>query len=259
MNLINFLVSLATFSNLINISKAQQCKQFYIRKEIRSMSSGERQAFFNALTKLHNTKPYPGVGVNKLDWFAYAHNIVYDNIHNHPVFLPWHRYYMQLFQEMIWQVDPSVIVPYWDWTIDSQAPHLSPVFTNEYFGGNGNSNNNFAIQDGFMANWSANYPNKHAIARNFQQSVNGSYVNSNEIAALPSSILMDSIINNNKIFSSFAFNAELYHGYLHYAIGGDSAEMSKHYSPNDLIFFLHHGYVDRFWWIWQKRNPDAAN
>ncbi|CZT48785.1 related to monophenol monooxygenase (tyrosinase) [Rhynchosporium secalis] len=39
----------------------------------------------------------------------------------------------------------------------------------------------------------------------------------------------------------------------HYTIGGDPGG-DFFTSPNDPIFFLHHGMIDRVWWIWQTQN-----
>ncbi|KXN72123.1 Di-copper centre-containing protein, partial [Conidiobolus coronatus NRRL 28638] len=234
------------------------CDQPLIRREIRELSLDERKKFFAAVTKLHEMRPINGKNLNRLDYFAWSHDKIYDTIHMNPNFLPWHRYFLQLFQEMIWQVDPSVVVPYWDWTKDSQEPHKSPIFTDEFIGGNGKKQYGYELQNGFMANWEVNYPNTHKIKRCFRKNVNNTLVVSEEIDPWPSPILMNSLMNTNKDYSSFARDAELYHGYVHVSTGGEGAEMGKNYSPHDILFFLHHGYVDRYWWIWQKRNPDLA-
>lgn len=42
----------------------------------------------------------------------------------------------------------------------------------------------------------------------------------------------------------------------HYTIGGDPGG-DFFTSPNDPAFFLHHGMIDRVWWIWQTQNLSA--
>ena len=44
------------------------------------------------------------------------------------------------------------------------------------------------------------------------------------------------------------------HGGPHYALGGDPGR-DVGVSPADPMFFLHHGGVDRAWWIWQMLDP----
>jgi tyrosinase len=41
----------------------------------------------------------------------------------------------------------------------------------------------------------------------------------------------------------------------HYTIGGDPGG-DFFSSPGDPIFYMHHGMVDRIWWIWQMQDPD---
>jgi len=42
----------------------------------------------------------------------------------------------------------------------------------------------------------------------------------------------------------------------HYTIGGDPGG-DFFSSPGDPVFYLHHGMIDRIWWIWQMQDPDT--
>lgn len=44
------------------------------------------------------------------------------------------------------------------------------------------------------------------------------------------------------------------HGGGHFTISGDPAG-DFYISPGDPVFWLHHGQVDRTWWIWQNQDP----
>ncbi|KAI5918141.1 Di-copper centre-containing protein [Camillea tinctor] len=44
------------------------------------------------------------------------------------------------------------------------------------------------------------------------------------------------------------------HGGGHYALGGDPGR-DVYTSPGDPAFYLHHGMIDRVWWIWQMQEP----
>ncbi|KXN72122.1 Di-copper centre-containing protein, partial [Conidiobolus coronatus NRRL 28638] len=135
MNLLKLLLNTLIFSGIVS---SQKCGRTLVRKEIREMSAYERKAFMNALTKLYKNKPIAGSKLHKLDFFGWSHTQMYYDIHQQPSFFPWHRYFLQLFQLMILQVDPTVVIPYWDWTKDSQEPHKSPVLTDAFYGSNGN-------------------------------------------------------------------------------------------------------------------------
>ncbi|KAL2064242.1 hypothetical protein VTL71DRAFT_4736 [Oculimacula yallundae] len=43
------------------------------------------------------------------------------------------------------------------------------------------------------------------------------------------------------------------HSSGHYTIGADPGG-DFYGSPNDVLFFMHHGMIDRVWWIWQTQN-----
>jgi tyrosinase len=46
------------------------------------------------------------------------------------------------------------------------------------------------------------------------------------------------------------------HAYGHDAVGGDMSDVMS--SPNDPIFHLHHGFINRNWWTWQNANPSRV-
>ncbi|KAF3054156.1 hypothetical protein E8E11_011943 [Didymella keratinophila] len=47
------------------------------------------------------------------------------------------------------------------------------------------------------------------------------------------------------------------HGGGHYSMGGDPGR-DLFTSPGDPLFYLHHGMIDRTWWIWQNLNAKTA-
>jgi tyrosinase len=48
------------------------------------------------------------------------------------------------------------------------------------------------------------------------------------------------------------------HGAGHYGFGGDPGD-DLFTSPGDPAFYLHHGQIDRMWFLWQSLNPAKAN
>ncbi|CAN8100374.1 unnamed protein product [Discula destructiva] len=44
------------------------------------------------------------------------------------------------------------------------------------------------------------------------------------------------------------------HGGIHWSLGGDPGR-DLFVSPGDPAFFLHHGMIDRAWWLWQMQDP----
>ena len=59
---------------------------------------------------------------------------MHDSAHDNPAFLPWHRQFLLEFEQALQTVDPSVTIPYWDWT-DHEAFDI--IFSDEFMGTNG--------------------------------------------------------------------------------------------------------------------------
>lgn len=48
--------------------------------------------------------------------------------HGTPLFLPWHRAYLYLFEKALQDTVPGTMLPWWDWTID-HTPGIPAVYT----------------------------------------------------------------------------------------------------------------------------------
>lgn len=67
--------------------------------------------------------------------------------------LVWHTVYVRELEIALQSIDPTVSVPYWDWTIDSALanPASSIVYTPAYFGSVTTAANNYSVIDGRMS------------------------------------------------------------------------------------------------------------
>ncbi|KAJ1675432.1 hypothetical protein EV182_001272, partial [Spiromyces aspiralis] len=208
------------------------CTAPLTRKEIRSASVEERKAFFNAVQKLQDN--------GKIQEFATIHNNNSNLIHSNTVFLAFHRWFVKLFENALREVDPNVAMLYWDWTLDSQHPETSVLFTSDYCGGNGQGPD-FCVQDGPFANWAMKAMEPHCLKRQFNQG--------NTIVPFYSYELLTYTFNESPSYANLTRNIEGgCHGYVHIGIGGDMNEM---YAANDLFFFLHHAMIDMIYYQWQ--------
>ncbi|KAI8633915.1 hypothetical protein F5Y19DRAFT_489347 [Xylariaceae sp. FL1651] len=122
------------------------CTTPLVRREWRALSNPERLGFIHAVKCLQKkpgktSSSYAGVK-SRYDDFLALHISQTDYIHWVGQFLPWHRFYLWLFEkELRSTCGYPGTVPYWDWTIDavSEAEFLkAPVFDQwSGFGGNG--------------------------------------------------------------------------------------------------------------------------
>ncbi|KAI9598690.1 hypothetical protein BDF19DRAFT_462774 [Syncephalis fuscata] len=167
--------------------------------------------------------------------------------HNSPQFFPWHRAFLREFEKELQNVNPTVMLPYWDWSGDSQAPELSRVFSADMFGGNGRDDDSCVV-DGQFANWQIIYPTRRCLSRSFDQG--------NQMSAFSSPEVIKALQNSATNYDRFRQLLEVKpHAQIHNAIGGDFQTM---YTANDPLFWLHHGFIDKIWADWQKIRKSNA-
>jgi len=181
-------------------------------------------------------------GPSKYDALVKYHLDDQDFAHGSGYFWPWHRAYLRTFEIALQAIDPTVCLPYWNWSVDSQAPEACAIFTNDYYGGNGDSSTN-CVTSGSFAGWSPYYPKPHCLQRK--------YAYGDNLGAYQSTEGVNRMITSSNDYATAADQIEnAVHGAIHVSIGGDMNQMQ---SPNDPIFWLHHGYIDYLWAIWQAR------
>ncbi|GAM19110.1 hypothetical protein SAMD00019534_022850 [Acytostelium subglobosum LB1] len=220
-----------------------------VRKEIRQLTPAELTKYINAVTLARRALPRPGP--TQYDTFARIHAMQGYFIHSGANFLPWHRYYLRQYELLLQSVinDPTLTVPYWDWTLDYQNPSASVIFTDPYFGGNGGSAS--CVTNGKLGQWRPLYnwagnASAHCLKRSFGEGM----------SRYPSPATLQTLISGSATYANLATNIEIGpHNLVHSSIGGD---MKEAISPNDALFFSHHANVDRLWANWQDANPTLA-
>ena len=216
-----------------------------VRKEIRDLNTAERTAFTTALRTFYDSGAF--------DNFTTIHSANAAEAHGGSAFLPWHRYFLIELEDALRSIDPSVVLPYWDWSLDAADPAVSPVWSTNLLGG---ATPGACIPDGPFANLQAAQPTPHCVRRGFTaRTTNGmAGVRFEEPAVI------DELIAPTTSFVDFVEGWEFAHGGPHVAIGG--ADLNANFgdmffisqSPQDPAFFLHHAYVDKVWADRQARN-----
>ncbi|KAI9206015.1 uncharacterized protein BJ171DRAFT_498422 [Polychytrium aggregatum] len=212
------------------------------------MNDTEKQKFLRALTAL---KLGPQIDGNQYSYddFVSIHLQYKTKVHGTPLFLPWHRALLSIFEQHLQRIDPDVFVPYWDWGSESQTPELSSIFYSSAFGGHGPA----CIPDGIAQGWVRKFPDNDP---NLAGSCLCRLWTNGKIGPLMSNDQLQSqVIPAYNDFASFAPHLEIIHGAVHVLVGGGPAgDLWQMYSPNDPIFYLHHSNVDRIWELWQSQS-----
>ncbi|KAI9292801.1 Di-copper centre-containing protein, partial [Neoconidiobolus thromboides FSU 785] len=216
------------------------------RPEIRELTKDQRERFFNAIKVLNSDK-----GNNKFTGYSTIHNIYFNEIHFNPSFFPWHRAYLRMFEKDLQSIDSSIILPYWDWSLDSDDPTNSIILSDEYFGKNGDKDTH-CVTSGPFANFMVNVPKRHCLKRDYNKG--------DKVTPFYPPESIEAIIASSKNYITFRNVIEyLPHSVIHTNIGGAVGDLSDFFSPNDPLFYMHHAFIDLLWHEWQLRNPSLAN
>jgi len=101
------------------------------RKNILSLTDEERRRLRAAIAKMESLDSY----YQDERSFAYWARIHANQCqHGWEEFLTWHRAYLYFFELRLQDVDPTVTLPYWDWTADASNVALSMQDATEKFG-----------------------------------------------------------------------------------------------------------------------------
>lgn len=128
-----------------------------VRKNVKNLSSQEKADFVSAVKKL-KTVPSPyDPAINYYDQFVKWHYLAFRcdpadaHLHGYPAhmgpaFLPWHRVYLDMFEQALSSVSgKNITVPYWDWTDDGST---AAVFSDDFMGGTGDPAEGYAVMTG---------------------------------------------------------------------------------------------------------------
>jgi tyrosinase len=235
----------------------------YVRKNQSSLTSTERDNFINAIKTLKTTYR-PGSDISVYDEFVKEHYDAFSAGHAHggPAFLAWHREFLLQFEQELQTVDPTVTIPYWDFTVDNSPS--SSIWDKKFLGGDGDPNDNYIVKTGpfQQGEWTLVYDGPD-LRRDFGGLVS-TLPTADDVAAAFDATYYDvypfdtgspidqSFRNNLEGFNHPSGEAEL-HNRVHDWIGGS---MAIAYSPNDPVFWLLHANIDRLWAQWQAANPN---
>ncbi|KAJ9070584.1 hypothetical protein DSO57_1006303 [Entomophthora muscae] len=186
-----------------------------------SLSSSERIRFIEALQKLHQKSDVDDD--SKYDGYARLHEANSRQAHGQPQFLPWHRQYIRNLEKDLQEIDPSVVLPYWDWSKDYEDPHDSYIFQSAFMGGNGVDRQS-CVEDGPFKSWIMATPISHCLSRDFD--------GGDSISPFVSPRVISQLLRIRD-FSKFSERLEVVHGAIHVNIGGTVGDLAPMWSPNE--------------------------
>ena len=193
--------------------------------------------------------------------------------HGGPVFPPWHRFMLILFELQLQRVlsDENFGLPYWDWAEDGDlAPADQPgsaLWNPDCMGGQGQpvDTGPFAFDAADPATWEVRLAinaqnNLITTSRGLQRAFG------DNVAFLPTKAEVAGVLGDDtydeppwstgsghfrNFLEGWQPDPPNLHNQVHVWVGGDMLFSS---SPNDPVFYLNHCNVDRIWASWLDQN-----
>lgn len=237
---------------LLNFASASAtCSNPRVRTEWDSTSDANKQAFVDSIKCLMGKAPsgqFAG-SRSRYEDLVSLHQGLTPNVHGNNKFLLWHRYYLWTFEDVLrTECGLSVPMPWFDETRYSGRFAQSSIFSSKWLGGIAVGGR--CVTDGQFANLAINIgPGSsnqlHCLSRNGDGS--------------KTQYCSTAYVNQCNAYSDFAGMAQCAengpHAWGHNGIG--SVMQDTYAAPADPIFWLHHGFVDRNFRIWQNANPSV--
>lgn len=195
-----------------------------------------------------NTRTFPG-SMNLFEDLVSLHQQLVGGVHNSGLFLVWHRYYINVYHSLLTE-ECGYTGPYvwWDERRDAGNFANAPMFTARWFGelsASAEGRGACVMETGFGAyqpnlgpNSAINNPHclSRAVDENLTLRTNSDWFNNCAGA---------------QNYDAFRSCSELtYHAYGHNGVGSVMSNVAT--SPEDPLFFLHHGFIDYGYKVWQN-------
>jgi len=270
------------------------CTKPTVRKEWRALSTDEKAEWIRAVNCLshlpHDSALTPSVDpsvslippVNSsgsyYDDIVYTHMDLNTRIHFTGQFLPWHRWFVHVFEETLKnKCGYTGTSPYWNWTIDAPDFYESSFWKDpdpaSGLGGWGDPNADFQVPDGGFNTLPLSYPSPHTVRRNFTLYpfnfvlyINPQEMGNSSFSASVVETILQTSAGNYKGFQTVLEAPDGPHAGIHTTVGADlfgscpknapsNCTPGFTWSPNDPLFFMHHAMIDKIWYDWQSLDP----
>lgn len=99
------------------------------RRDWTTLSDEEKFRYINAVKTVSSDTSYTQLYNKLID--RYRQSFTSDiQLLNASIsqFIPWHRYFLLEYENLLRLVDSSITIPYWDWTVRLRDPYSVPVF-----------------------------------------------------------------------------------------------------------------------------------
>ena len=224
-----------------------------VRKEFTKMTIEHRKRYINTY-KLASVHPLFKKDYEKT---VALHLNESDEARVPEVFLPWHRWYLSEFENLLRRIDCRVTIPFWDWSKNIhhwwRGTEKEDLWNPEDhgLGGDGSKLDNHCVENGPFSKdkWSLlDVSGGGCLTRNFlKRSLVHDTENVNKTLSLP-------LEKFNEFEETLRSD---YHIEPHFVFGGTMN--NPLISANSPELLLHHAFLDKLWYEWQTKGNEYKN
>lgn len=196
--------------------------------------------------------------------------------HRGPSFFPWHREFLRQFENDLRTVsgDPTICLPYWDWSHDQGPADPGYPFVDALLGGDGDGPGNVVLTGPFAhaQGWTLSIDDNgsNALQRELGSGIASLPAPGDVTGAIVVTTYDASPWNRDSAGASSMRNRvegwtpppgaaggrPYMHNQVHVWVGGS---MLPGTSPNDPVFFLNHAKEDELWAVWMQKHPTVQH
>ncbi|KAH7310798.1 hypothetical protein B0I35DRAFT_482081 [Stachybotrys elegans] len=229
--------------NATTLAAAATCSRpLDVRVEWQKMTTTDQQDWLAAVNCLMDAPSRTTPGQSLWEDLNNIHRSRVTNIHGRDRFFPWHREFVKVYENLLrGDCGYQGPLPWWDETLDAGSFSQSSIFSPDTFGSLPLGPDSTCVTDGAFAG--RTFGEVGCLAR----------AGDNEISAEITEDYIN-LCNTASDFHGFAeCNERGVHDSGHEAVGA-TLRVSET-APLEPLFFLHHTFVDRVWWLWQNQDP----
>ena len=234
-----FAVSTATLFAALNLPKAAFSQQSSInRKNIDDLTAQELKDYEDAVDQIKQRSVADPKDIRGYQHMADLHNVSRAHPdgssgaceHGNEEFFPWHRAHLALFERLLQEINPTLSIPYWDWTKPPSGNRVPAAF--ERSGSSLFHSGRYPVGVPPVI-WSAADVRSYVRERDWTlfagepKSTGGTYGNVEDEP----------------------------HNALHPLIGPTMGDPGT--AAEDPVYWSFHAYIDLIWARWQRLHPDA--
>ena len=166
-------------------------------------------------------------------------------------FLPWHRCYLLVYEDLLRLVTRNITIPFWDWSLMPETPYDSVVFDPETGFGNSSNSTTLCVTSGPFQE------DEFTLSPSAGGGCLTRVYNDRTFPTSRSTIENEILATEASEFGEFHRSLQLLiHSNLRCFVGG---VMCSSDAPNDPLYLLHLARLDRLFDRWQSQDEARAN